>query len=73
MVSKELELWQFAASRLNKGEDVMLLVVATSSGSSPGRAGYKMAVAADGELWAASAAAGWRCVWSNDLYLRFEI
>ena len=28
----------------------MLLVVATSSGSSPGRAGYKMAVAADGEL-----------------------
>jgi len=29
----------------------MLLVVAESSGSSPGRAGYKMAVAADGELW----------------------
>lgn len=28
----------------------MLLVVATSSGSSPGRAGYKMAVATDGEL-----------------------
>lgn len=28
----------------------MLLVVAKSSGSSPGRAGYKMAVAADGEL-----------------------
>ncbi len=28
----------------------MLLVVATSSGSSPGRAGYKMAVAANGEL-----------------------
>lgn len=28
----------------------MLLVVAASSGSSPGRAGYKMAVAADGEL-----------------------
>lgn len=28
----------------------MLLVVAESSGSSPGRAGYKMAVAADGEL-----------------------
>ena len=28
----------------------MLLVVAESAGSSPGRAGYKMAVAADGEL-----------------------
>ena len=28
----------------------MLLVVAESSGSSPGRSGYKMAVAADGEL-----------------------
>src|ERR1044071_412187 len=28
----------------------MLLVVATSSGSSPGRPGYKMAVAEDGEL-----------------------
>jgi xanthine dehydrogenase accessory factor len=28
----------------------MLLVVATSSGSSPGRPGYKMAVGADGEL-----------------------
>ena len=28
----------------------MLLIVAESSGSSPGRAGYKMAVAADGEL-----------------------
>ena len=29
----------------------MLLVVAESSGSSPGRAGYKMAVASDGELF----------------------
>ena len=28
----------------------MLLVVAESSGSSPGRAGYKMAVAADGDV-----------------------
>ena len=45
-----MELWQFVASRLEKSEAVMLLVVATSSGSSPGRAGYKMAVGADGEL-----------------------
>jgi xanthine dehydrogenase accessory factor len=49
-VKKELELWQFIASRLKNDESVMLLVVAESSGSSPGRAGYKMAVAADGEL-----------------------
>lgn len=47
---KELELWQFIAAHLESGLDVMLLVVAESSGSSPGRAGYKMAVAADREL-----------------------
>ena len=46
---KELELWQFIAERLTR-ECVMLLVVAESSGSSPGRQGYKMAVSADGEL-----------------------
>ena len=49
-MSKELQLWQFIASRLNGGEAVMLLVVADSSGSSPGRAGYKMAVASAGDL-----------------------
>jgi xanthine dehydrogenase accessory factor len=47
---KELELWQFIADRLSRNQPVMLLVVATSSGSSPGRQGYKMAVGADGEL-----------------------
>ncbi|HKP69075.1 MAG TPA: XdhC family protein [Pyrinomonadaceae bacterium] len=47
---KELELWQFVAERLYRDESVMLLVVAESSGSSPGRQGYKMAVGADGEL-----------------------
>ena len=46
----DLDLWQFVSSRLQAGEDAMLLVVAESSGSSPGRAGYKMGVAADGEL-----------------------
>ncbi|MEQ1643077.1 MAG: XdhC family protein [Pyrinomonadaceae bacterium] len=50
-MSKELELWQFIASRLNEGESVMLLVVADSSGSSPGRACYKMAVASDDKLF----------------------
>ena len=49
-MQKELELWQFVAERVQRGERVMLLVVAESSGSSPGRAGYKMAVASDGEL-----------------------
>jgi xanthine dehydrogenase accessory factor len=49
-VRKERELWNFVADRLRRGEHVMLLVVAESSGSSPGRPGYKMAVGADGEL-----------------------
>lgn len=49
-MSSELELWQFVSARLDLGENVGLLVVAESSGSSPGRAGYKMAVALDGEL-----------------------
>ena len=49
-MNKELELWQFVADRLSHDRPVMLLVVADSSGSSPGRAGYKMAVGADGEL-----------------------
>jgi xanthine dehydrogenase accessory factor len=50
-VNKEPELWQFIAERLSRDELVMLLVVAESSGSSPGRKGYKMAVAAHGELF----------------------
>lgn len=49
-VSKELEIWQFVLDHLARGESVVLLVVTESSGSSPGRAGYKMAVASDGEL-----------------------
>jgi xanthine dehydrogenase accessory factor len=49
-VHKELELWRFVAERLRRGESTMLLVVAESAGSSPGRPGYKMAVGADGEL-----------------------
>ncbi|MGD9562504.1 MAG: XdhC family protein [Pyrinomonadaceae bacterium] len=47
----ELELWQFVVERLKRDEPIALLVVAESSGSSPGRAGYKMAVSADGELF----------------------
>ncbi len=46
-MKKELEIWRFAAERLKRNESVMLLVVAESSGSSPGRQGFKMAVAED--------------------------
>ncbi len=46
-MKKELEIWQFAAARLKRGEAVVLLVVAESSGSSPGRQGFKMVVARD--------------------------
>lgn len=44
---KEPEIWQFAADRLKRGQSVMLLIVAESSGSSPGRQGFKMIVAED--------------------------
>ena len=43
-MNKELEIWQFAAERLKQDKSVMLLVVAESSGSSPGRQGFKMIV-----------------------------
>ncbi len=46
-VNKELEIWRFAASKLRQNEAVILLLVAESSGSSPGRRGFKMMVAAD--------------------------
>ncbi|MFN2392212.1 MAG: XdhC family protein [Pyrinomonadaceae bacterium] len=46
-MKKESEIWQFAAERLKQNELVMLLVVVESSGSSPGRKGFKMAVAED--------------------------
>lgn len=42
---KDLEIWRFAAEKLKQNESVMLLVVAESSGSSPGRQGFKMIVA----------------------------
>lgn len=46
-MNDEIKLWQFAAERLTRGESVMLLVVAESAGSSPGRQGFKMIVAED--------------------------
>ena len=49
-MNKELDLWQFVHDRLVQSQPVMLLVVTESTGSSPGRQGYKMAVGANGEL-----------------------
>lgn len=49
-MNKDLDLWRFIRGRLEQDQAVMLLVVTESSGSSPGRSGYKMAVAMDGEL-----------------------
>ncbi len=45
---KDLQLWQFIHSRIVFSEPVILLCVVESHGSSPGRQGFKMAVAADG-------------------------
>ena len=44
-MNKDLEIWRFAAEKLKQNELVMLLTVAESSGSSPGRQGFKMMVA----------------------------
>ena len=46
-MNRELAIWQFAADKLDQNESVMLLVVAESTGSSPGRQGFKMVVARD--------------------------
>ena len=50
MASTRYKFWQFVARQLRAGKPVALLVVAESSGSSPGRAGFKMAVSAEGAL-----------------------
>jgi xanthine dehydrogenase accessory factor len=47
LMRKELELWQFVAERLECRQSVTLLIVAQSAGSSPGRQGFKMAIAGD--------------------------
>ena len=46
-MNKESEIWQFAAERLKQNKSVTLLIVTESSGSSPGRQGFKMIVADD--------------------------
>lgn len=49
-MQRDLEFWRFVSGRLTDGQGIVLLVVAESSGSSPGRAGYKIAISADGAL-----------------------
>jgi xanthine dehydrogenase accessory factor len=43
----EITLWKFILERLDRSEPVMLMCVVESHGSSPGRRGFKMAVARD--------------------------
>ena len=49
-MNKELEILRFIELHLEKNQKVILLVVIQSSGSSPGRQGFKMVVAEDGRL-----------------------
>ena len=44
---QELRMWKFILERLNKNQSVIFMCVLESSGSSPGRQGFKMAVAED--------------------------
>jgi xanthine dehydrogenase accessory factor len=43
-----MDVWDFILNKLSTAQQVMLLYVLESKGSSPGRQGFKMAVAADG-------------------------
>ncbi len=46
-----MNIWNFLAEKLGKGKGCFLLTVIKSSGSSPGRQGFKMAVCDDGALY----------------------
>ncbi len=50
-MSQVSDFWQFVDSRLADNAQLVILVVTNSSGSSPGRAGYKMVVASNGEMF----------------------
>ncbi|MDA3859717.1 MAG: XdhC family protein [Melioribacteraceae bacterium] len=45
---KELKLWKYISDRITSNRNVVLLIVANASNASPGRTGFKMAVADDG-------------------------
>lgn len=46
----ELHIWEFIQRQLQNGNKVGLMTVVQSEGSSPGRQGFKMAVAQDGSM-----------------------
>jgi xanthine dehydrogenase accessory factor len=50
-MNKELQLLQFIETHLRGSERVVLMVVVESSGSSPGRQGFRMAVSEAGEMF----------------------
>jgi xanthine dehydrogenase accessory factor len=45
-----MEVWEFIQDKLSSAQQVMLLYVLESEGSSPGRKGFKMAVTVDGKI-----------------------
>ena len=47
---RSLDVWEFIHDKLSANTNVILMYVLESEGSSPGRKGFKMAVAADGDL-----------------------
>lgn len=47
---KEIDLWKFIDHKINADSGIILMIVADSSKSSPGRPGFKMAVSSDGDL-----------------------
>jgi xanthine dehydrogenase accessory factor len=49
-VQKQLQLWRFVQEKLQTGIPVALLYVLESTGSSPGRRGFGMAVTGTGEM-----------------------
>ena len=46
-----MDVWKFILDKLSSAQQLILLYVLESEGSSPGRQGFKMAVAADGDFF----------------------
>ncbi|MBC7885497.1 MAG: XdhC family protein [Saprospiraceae bacterium] len=46
-----MRIWEFIADKISSSQIVILMVVIQSEGSSPGRQGFKMAVAEDGSFF----------------------
>jgi len=45
-----MNIWNFILNKLNNNQEVILLTIIKSNGSSPGRQGFKMAISEDNEL-----------------------